>query len=255
MGFVCKLIGLSVIGHGVGLIGFQKFWKYQPLDAVKDYCGVKIGIYFSWIGYYTYMLVLASIFGFVSLLFSVKWINNAPVSQQICRNNTIVMCPQCAGKFIFSNLTFKADKFLQKPATIITWRKRAPARESRRSSTTQWRSCSLSSCRYGRLYFWSFGSDIHPRFPTAGAWRALIFKRNIRGQNISPGWRKIRKSGETKLKGIEGVGASNCLKSSSMSRWFWRSRLSHSQRLSAFWFIRRALRRRCTWTMLIWQRI
>ena len=27
-----------------------KFWKYQPLDAIRDYYGVKMGLYFAWLG-------------------------------------------------------------------------------------------------------------------------------------------------------------------------------------------------------------
>ena len=28
----------------------RKFWKYQPLDAIRDYYGVKMGLYFAWLG-------------------------------------------------------------------------------------------------------------------------------------------------------------------------------------------------------------
>ena len=28
----------------------SKFWKYQPLDAIRDYYGVKMGLYFAWLG-------------------------------------------------------------------------------------------------------------------------------------------------------------------------------------------------------------
>lgn len=31
----------------------QKCWQYQPLDYIKDYFGVKIGIYFAWLGFYS----------------------------------------------------------------------------------------------------------------------------------------------------------------------------------------------------------
>ena len=27
-----------------------KFCKYQPLDAIRDYYGVKMGLYFAWLG-------------------------------------------------------------------------------------------------------------------------------------------------------------------------------------------------------------
>ncbi len=51
----------------------KKWYKYQPLDYIKDYFGVKIGLYFAWLGYYTYMLLLASIGGVISFLYSINY--------------------------------------------------------------------------------------------------------------------------------------------------------------------------------------
>ena len=36
---------------------FKKWYKFQPLDAIRKYFGVKIGIYFAWLGFFTGMLV------------------------------------------------------------------------------------------------------------------------------------------------------------------------------------------------------
>lgn len=47
-----------------------KWHRAQPLDYIKDYFGVKIGLYFAWLGYYTYMLMLASIVGVICFLYS-----------------------------------------------------------------------------------------------------------------------------------------------------------------------------------------
>lgn len=49
----------------------SKWYRYQPLDYVKDYFGVKIGLYFAWLGFYTYMLLLASVVGFACFLYAV----------------------------------------------------------------------------------------------------------------------------------------------------------------------------------------
>lgn len=41
-----------------------KNWiKHQPLDTIKNYFGVKVALYFSWLGFYTNMLILPSILG------------------------------------------------------------------------------------------------------------------------------------------------------------------------------------------------
>lgn len=75
----------------------KKWYRYQPLDDIKEYFGVKIGLYFAWLGFYTYMLLLASIVGLICFLYS--WIslrNYVPV-QDIClrSNANITMCPLC----------------------------------------------------------------------------------------------------------------------------------------------------------------
>lgn len=48
----------------------RKWYRYQPLDYIKEYFGVKIGLYFAWLGYYTYMLLLASTVGCLCFLYS-----------------------------------------------------------------------------------------------------------------------------------------------------------------------------------------
>lgn len=50
----------------------RKWYRYQPLDYVKEYFGVKIGLYFAWLGFYTYMLLLAAVVGLICSLYS--WI-------------------------------------------------------------------------------------------------------------------------------------------------------------------------------------
>lgn len=53
-------------------------------------------IFFFHFRFYTYMLILASIAGIISFTFSIKWMDQNPIAQQICNTNqTIVMCPLC----------------------------------------------------------------------------------------------------------------------------------------------------------------
>lgn len=78
---------------------------------------MKIGIYFAWLGFYTYMLILASIVGVISFFYSLKWMKNNPISAQICHSNeTIIMCPLCDAKCDYWELK---DTCLQAQVTSL----------------------------------------------------------------------------------------------------------------------------------------
>lgn len=74
----------------------KRWYRYQPLDYIKDYFGVKIGLYFAWLGFYTYMLLLASTVGVICFIYSWKTMDDYKPSQDICNGtDTIKMCPLC----------------------------------------------------------------------------------------------------------------------------------------------------------------
>jgi len=76
----------------------KKFWKYQPLDAVRDYFGVKIGLYFAWLGYYTFMLIPPSLVGLVCFLYGLITLDSDTPSDDICPGGSMAntsMCPIC----------------------------------------------------------------------------------------------------------------------------------------------------------------
>ncbi|XP_038208784.1 anoctamin-1-like isoform X2 [Zerene cesonia] len=74
----------------------SKCIKYQPLDYVKDYFGVKIGLYFAWLGFYTHMLIPASIVGLCCVIYSASTVYSNTPSEDVCNyNSSIKMCPQC----------------------------------------------------------------------------------------------------------------------------------------------------------------
>jgi hypothetical protein len=57
------------------------WYKTQPLDLVRKYFGDEVGIYFAWLGFYTKMLLPASIVGFICFIYglaSVGTIFNVP---------------------------------------------------------------------------------------------------------------------------------------------------------------------------------
>ena len=75
----------------------KQFWKFQPLDSIRDYYGVKMGLYFAWLGYYTFMLIPPSIVGIVCFIYGVTTYTSDIPIQDICggeMGNT-TMCPIC----------------------------------------------------------------------------------------------------------------------------------------------------------------
>ncbi|XP_042217319.1 anoctamin-7-like isoform X2 [Homarus americanus] len=73
-----------------------KWYKYQPLDHIREYFGEKIGIYFAWLGLYTGWLLPAAIVGLLVFLYGVFTINYNTPANEICNNpGTFNMCPLC----------------------------------------------------------------------------------------------------------------------------------------------------------------
>ncbi|KAL3994317.1 Calcium-activated chloride channel family protein [Acanthocheilonema viteae] len=74
-------------------------YKYQPLWLIKKYFGSKIGWYFAWLGYYTKILVFASIIGILCFIYGIATISEDIPSNDICGNDGIgaevILCPNC----------------------------------------------------------------------------------------------------------------------------------------------------------------
>lgn len=75
---------------------FRQIFKNQPIHGIRDYFGVRIAFYFTWIGFYTTWLVPASLIGVIFFFFgclSNLWF--IPV-QEICNaDKPFFMCPLC----------------------------------------------------------------------------------------------------------------------------------------------------------------
>ena len=66
------------------------------LDAVRDYFGVKVALYFAWLGFYTNLLIIPSIVGLLCFLYGITTMNTHIPSQEICTSDeSIKMCPAC----------------------------------------------------------------------------------------------------------------------------------------------------------------
>ena len=46
--------------------------RNQPLDTICNYFGVKLALYFAWLGYYTKALIIPAIIGLLIWLYSKK---------------------------------------------------------------------------------------------------------------------------------------------------------------------------------------
>uniref|UniRef100_A0A3P8YNZ6 Anoctamin n=1 Tax=Esox lucius TaxID=8010 RepID=A0A3P8YNZ6_ESOLU len=72
------------------------WYKYQPLDHIREYYGEKIALYFAWLGFYTGWLLPAAVVGTVVFLFGIWQMVNDTPAQEICQSgNEYVMCPLC----------------------------------------------------------------------------------------------------------------------------------------------------------------
>ncbi|XP_047098037.1 anoctamin-1-like isoform X1 [Schistocerca piceifrons] len=84
----------------------SKCFHYQPLDYIKEYFGVKIALYFAWLGFYTHMLLPASVVGIICFIYSCVTLYDNQPSEDICNSQlNITMCPLCDYFCSFWNLT------------------------------------------------------------------------------------------------------------------------------------------------------
>ena len=73
-------------------------FKFQPYDAIKDYFGHQIGLYFAWLGFYTAMLVPLAIVALIVFLYGIISTSSHIPVQDICdeKNEGVwYMCPLC----------------------------------------------------------------------------------------------------------------------------------------------------------------
>ena len=103
----------------------RKCLHYQPLDYVKEYFGVKIGLYFAWLGFYTHMLIPASIVGVLCFLYGCFTLNSNEPTEDVCnRNTSIKMCPLCDNFCSYWDLSetclhAKVTYLFDNPATVF----------------------------------------------------------------------------------------------------------------------------------------
>ncbi|XP_038126786.1 anoctamin-9 [Cyprinodon tularosa] len=80
------------------------FYKGQPFDEIKCYFGEKVALYYLWLGWYTKLLVPASVLGIVVFLYALAFFNTSPLIDEVCNSN-ITMCPPCEKRCDIWNLS------------------------------------------------------------------------------------------------------------------------------------------------------
>ena len=91
---------------------FRQWYKYQPLNKIKDYFGTRVAFYFAWLGMYNFMLVIAALVGlwcFVAGLGTM--VTFIPVKEICDKKNSqlFYMCPLCDKDCSYWSLTQSCD--------------------------------------------------------------------------------------------------------------------------------------------------
>ena len=106
-------------------------FRYQPIDAIKEYFGEKVALYFAWLGFYTTFLVPAAILGIICFVYGVATTEKSPVVQEMCSDprgangsHLFYMCPLCDKKCSYFLLNgncmyAKATHYFDNEATLF----------------------------------------------------------------------------------------------------------------------------------------
>ncbi|XP_068134232.1 anoctamin-2 isoform X2 [Hyperolius riggenbachi] len=104
---------------------YGAFYKYQPIDLIRKYFGEKIGLYFAWLGLYTWLLIPASLVGIIVFLYGCMTIDGDIPSKEMCNDEqNLTMCPLCDKACDYWNLSSacamaRASHLFDNPATVF----------------------------------------------------------------------------------------------------------------------------------------
>ncbi|OQR72024.1 anoctamin-7-like, partial [Tropilaelaps mercedesae] len=108
-------------------VRWGRWYKFQPLNHIREYFGEKIAIYFAWLGLYTAWLLPAAVLGiFVFIYGIVNVATDRPTAELCASGDTYRMCPRCEERHgcdywylseicIFTKLTYLFDH----PGTVF----------------------------------------------------------------------------------------------------------------------------------------
>jgi len=77
---------------------FKCVFRYQPIELIRKYFGIRIAFYFKWLGFYTACLIPACVVGVMCMLYGLFSMIDDEFLEEICnpsKDEKIIMCPQC----------------------------------------------------------------------------------------------------------------------------------------------------------------
>ncbi|RWS22487.1 anoctamin-7-like protein, partial [Leptotrombidium deliense] len=75
---------------------WRNWYKYQPLEHIREYFGEKIAFYFAWLGFYTTWLLPASVVGIIVFAYGVLSMSSDEPTRDLCESGeNYTMCPNC----------------------------------------------------------------------------------------------------------------------------------------------------------------
>ncbi|CAG5129014.1 unnamed protein product, partial [Candidula unifasciata] len=104
---------------------WKNWLKFQPLDHIRQYFGEKIALYFAWLGFYTTMLVPATVVGLVVFIYGLAIMYTNVASKELCDPyNNITMCPLCDARCPYWKLSdacshARASRIFDNGATVF----------------------------------------------------------------------------------------------------------------------------------------
>uniref|UniRef100_A0A3B3Q8R8 Anoctamin n=1 Tax=Paramormyrops kingsleyae TaxID=1676925 RepID=A0A3B3Q8R8_9TELE len=73
------------------------FFRWQPMNIIRNYFGEKIALYYLWLGWYTWLLCPAAALGVFLFLYGLALFTSNPLIAEVCEAD-IIMCPLCDEK-------------------------------------------------------------------------------------------------------------------------------------------------------------
>uniref|UniRef100_UPI00358E7897 anoctamin-7 isoform X1 n=1 Tax=Myxine glutinosa TaxID=7769 RepID=UPI00358E7897 len=100
------------------------WFRYQPLDHIREYFGEKIAIYFAWLGFYTGWLLPSALVGTLVFLSGLKSMSSNIPAKEICNStHNYLMCPLCDACTVWnlSDICFmaKMGSLFDHPGTVF----------------------------------------------------------------------------------------------------------------------------------------